>query len=330
MPVTAFPTVSPAELRRRSVANLLRMGHCAPTVMQTMLEASDTEAEWLVMLTAGLPGGIGNTGGECGGLTAPLILMGLRQGRDETEDGLPVVVDTGHDLLQRFTSARGTTRCRQIRGDARVPVRCIGVVRQAPEMCARCLSSRPERAIPPATRDAYRELYAHWRARGFHCADAVFTELDGAVVAPSELGDAVTAFMGGTLFTGATCGALTAGVMALGLAVGEIEDSRPRVMRMIAMMAVGGNAFADDVNAFNRVMNLGHELARWFEAEFGSTQCRALTRTDFASTADVRDYIKRDGTSECARIANGVARRVAEMLDNLEPAAPGLPPRAGR
>jgi hypothetical protein len=55
-------TVSTRTLRRRSMSNLLRMGHCAPTVMQTLLDASDSEAEWLVKLTAGLPGGIGNTG----------------------------------------------------------------------------------------------------------------------------------------------------------------------------------------------------------------------------------------------------------------------------
>ena len=28
---------------------------------------------------------------------------------------------------------------------------------------------------------------------------------------------------------------------------------------MIGMMAAGGDAFADDVNEFNRVMNLGHQ-----------------------------------------------------------------------
>jgi C_GCAxxG_C_C family probable redox protein len=313
MRVDAFPTVPAAELRKRSVANLLRMGHCAPTVMQTMLEASDTDAEWLVLLTAGLPGGIGNTGAECGGITAPLVLMGLRHGRDATVDGLPVVVDQGHDLLQRFTARCGTTQCRQILGDARVPLRCIGVVREAPAMCAQCIAASGEQTIRPDARQAYRELYAHWQQRGFHCADAVFAEHNVAD-APDELADAVTAFMGGTLFTGMTCSALTAGVMVLGLAFGEIEDSRRRVARMIAMMALGREAFADDVNAFNRTMNRGHELARWFEAQFGSTQCRALTGCDFATADGVRAYVEHDGTSDCARIAHLVAERVAEMV----------------
>ena len=283
MALEAFPTVRPAELRKRSVGNLLRMGHCAPTVMQTVVDASASEARWLVKLTAGLPGGIGNTRGECGGLTAPLVVIGLRHGRDETADGVPVAIEKGQDLLQRFEAAHGATQCRAILGDARLPLRCVGVVRQAPSMCAQCLAANGADPLPPPTRDAYRELYAHWQERGFHCADAVFAELGEAVGAPPELRNATTAFMGGTLFTGMTCSALTAGVMALGLALGQIEDSRPRVLRMLATMALGRDATADRLNAFNPLMNLGHKLAEWFRDEFGSTQCRALTGCDFAS-----------------------------------------------
>ena len=66
-----------------------------------------------------------------------------------------------------------------------------------------------------------------------------------------------------------TCSALTAGVMALGLALGEIENSHVRVARMLATMAMGGDGMVDGVNKFNRVMNLGHELSEWFEGEFG-------------------------------------------------------------
>ena len=170
-------TVPTRTLRRRSVSNLLRMGHCAPTVMQTLLDASDTEAEWLVKLTAGLPGGIGNTGAECGGVTAPLVLIGLRHARDAVHDGLPPVIDKGHDLLQRFAGCHGTTLCREIRGTDRLPLRCVGAVRQAPELCAQTLSSDCAHVIPAASRDAYRRLYAHFVEKEFHCAHAVVQQV---------------------------------------------------------------------------------------------------------------------------------------------------------
>ena len=314
MQLEAFPTVRPRALRRRSVGNLLRMGHCAPTVMKTVVDASATEETWPVRLMAGLPGGIGNTGGECGGLTAPLVVIGLRHRRDETTGGLPVAIDEGLDLVRRFEVAHGTTQCRAILGDARVPLRCVGVVRQAPSMCAQCLASAGREGLPPPTREAYRTLYAHWQARGFHCADAVFGELGQAVAAPPELRDARTAFLGGTLFAGMTCSALTAGVMALGLALGQIEDSRRRVLRMITTRALGGDAAADELNAFNPVMNLGHELAAWFEGEFGSRLCRDLTGCDFAKAEDVRDYIATDGTARCRELALSVAARVGGIV----------------
>jgi hypothetical protein len=84
---------------------------------------------------------------------------------------------------------------------------------------------------------------------------------------------------------------------------------------MIGTMAVGGNAFADELNAFNPVMNLGHELAAWFKGKFGTTQCRALTGCDFASPADVRDYIATDGTARCTELARRVAARVADLVE---------------
>lgn len=315
MALDAFPSLSPAPLRRRSVGNLLSMGHCAPAVMQTILDASGSDARWLVLLTAGLPGGIGNTGGECGGLMAPLVLLGLRHPRSETRDGLPVVVDLGRDLLERFTAAQHTSQCREIRGQARVPLRCIGVVRQAPQHCANCLDAVEPSLIAPEARAAFARLYAHWGEHRFHCADEVMAFLPLPPDVPAdEVRDGTTALMGGTLFTGGTCGALTAGVMSLGLALGEIEHSRARVARMIATMAIGGDAFADGMNAFNPIMNLGHELAEWFEARFGSTQCRALTGCDFAADEGVRVYIETGRTSTCQQMARAVAARTSEII----------------
>ena len=88
--------------RGQGFSNLLRMGHCAPTVMQTILDVSSTEKEWLVKLSAGMPGGIGNTGFECGAVTSPLALLGIHYGLREVDRGLPVIFDKGHALCRPF------------------------------------------------------------------------------------------------------------------------------------------------------------------------------------------------------------------------------------
>jgi hypothetical protein len=301
-------------LRYRGLANILRMGHCAPSIMQAVLDVSGTDGPWLVKLVAGLPGGISNTGNECGGITAPLVLLGLQYGQDQAVNGLPIVVYKGHDLIRRFVGCQGTTACREILGDARIPLRCIGVVRQAPVLLAESHAADCATALSPAQREAFGRLYAHWLDHEFHCAHAVFQHLERTIPVSAELLNATSGFLAGTVFTGMTCSALTAGTMALGLVLGEIENSHLRVLRMIGLMAVRGDAFADDVNAFNKTMNRGNRLAQWFTAEFGSTQCRAITQCDFFTDEGVQRYIDDNGTTRCRAMAQSVAVRVLSMI----------------
>jgi hypothetical protein len=173
--------------------------------MQAMLDVSETDAQWLVKLTAALPGGIANTGGECGGVTAPMVLLGLRYGQEEAVQGLPVVVYKGHDLLRRFMSCQGATACHEIRDDARVPVRCIGVIRQAPVLCAESMDADCSAAISAVQQEAFGRLYAHWREQEFHCAHAVFSHLGDAIPLTQELLNGSSGFMGGMVFAGMTC-----------------------------------------------------------------------------------------------------------------------------
>lgn len=306
-------------LRNRGLADILRMGHCAPSIMQAVLDVSGTDAQWPVKLVAGLPGGIGNTGNECGGITAPLVLLGLRYGQANAVQELPMVVYKGHDLLRRFVRCEGTTDCREILGDARIPLRCIGVVRQAPVLWAESSAADCSAALSPAQQDAFGRLYAHWLQQEFHCAHAVFRHLEHAIPVSEDVLDGTSGFLGGTLFTGRTCSALTAGILALGLARGEIENSHLRVLRMIGLMAVRGDAFADGVNAFNKTMNCGNRLAQWFTAEFGSTQCCAITQRDFSAVEGAQGYIADGGTARCRAIAQSVAQWV---LDTIRPTHP--------
>lgn len=301
--------------RNRSLLNLLKMGHCAPTVMQTILDLNDTEKEWLVKLAAGMPGGIGNTGFECGGLTSPLVLLGLRYGLGSPQQGLPLLFYKGHDYRQRFWAHHGTLCCNAILGNARFPRRCIGVICHTPELYAETITSDSLPAIPEAQREAYRQLYAYMSGNGFHCAHAVLQQVDALQPLSQELRAGTAAFIGGTIFMGMTCSALTAGVMALGLRLGEIENNPLRVARMLALMSLRGNAFADNINKFNRTMNMGNKLAHWFTNEFGSTQCRAITTCDFSCAAGVCQYQESNCIAKCKRIAEKVAHKVQQVIE---------------
>jgi len=303
--------------RARGLDNLLRMGHCAPAVMQTVLDINHAGQPSLVKLMAGMPGGIGSTGFECGGITSPLVILGLRHGLTEMHDGLPLIFDQGHAYWKRFYDKNGAAFCRDIQ-NPRFPIRCIQAVRHAPEQLAETLACDQCPAIPPEQRKAYCQLYAHMTQNNFHCAHAVFQQLGDSVPVNQELLDASSAFMGGTLFKGLTCSAYTAGVMAIGLKLGEIENSYLRVTRMLALMMSGGNAFKDNLNKFNRALNTGHRLSKWFRTEFGSTQCQAITQCDFSCAEGVDQYIASDGLTRCRKIAKRVAEQVQAILKEPE------------
>jgi C_GCAxxG_C_C family probable redox protein len=121
-------TKTKSAYRACGLDNLLRMGHCAPAVMKTVLDVNQTEREDLVKLVAGMPGGIGNTGFECGGITSPLVILGLRHGLKEMDGELPRIFDLGHDYYQRFTCENAASFCKAIQ-NPRLPVRCIHAVR---------------------------------------------------------------------------------------------------------------------------------------------------------------------------------------------------------
>jgi hypothetical protein len=146
----------------------------------------------------------------------------------------------------------------------------------------------------------------------------VFDHLQYKNVEHSELFDAVSAFIGGTLFMGMTCSAFAAGVMAVGLRSGEIENSPSRVIQMLFRMTFGGNAFDENINKFNRPMNTGYRMSKWFRQEFGSTQCREITGCNFSTRAGVSKYMESDRVTRCREIAKKVAESVQHIFTDLE------------
>jgi hypothetical protein len=158
-------------------------------------------------------------------------------------------------------------------------------------------------------------MYSHFSANKFHCAHAVLKHMSDTIPVTRELLDGTSGFIGGTAFKGLTCSAFSAGLMAVGLKLGEIEDSNLRVFRMLAIMIVGGNAFADHLNKFNRLMNIGHRMSKWFRQEFGNTLCREVTKCDFSSLGSVQSYIEKGSVTNCKIIAEKVARQAERIIN---------------
>jgi C_GCAxxG_C_C family probable redox protein len=299
-------------LQLKGLRNTLRRGHCAPAVMSTLVENAGFAGERWIKLTAGLPGGIGNFGSECGGVTASVLFLGMEYGDEILGENVPRIITVGEKYLDRFREVHGAINCREIRKPGSGVRPCLKAICDSPGMLMNLMKGTiVEEGGEKA--EAYRILLSSFLSCGFHCVRSVLEELSDIIEVDDDLLRASWGFLGGTLLQGMTCGALTAGVLAIGSKIGEIEDSYCRVLRMNVIMMTGGDMLQDDLNKFNRAVNVSHRLVLWFEREFGSIRCGDLVHTDFSRTREVAGFVRRR-LGRCREMARRVARQVRFML----------------
>lgn len=112
---------------------------------------------------------------------------------------------------------------------------------------------------------------------------------------------AASAFAGGIGSLGETCGALTGGIMAIGLAVGrdKLEDSTLS-------------------SRYQKAMELTRELHRRFKKEFGSVKCWSIQKTifgrHFGISAEPIEFIRAGGYEECPKVVKKAARIAGEII----------------
>lgn len=103
-----------------------------------------------------------------------------------------------------------------------------------------------------------------------------------------------TGLGGGILRTGSICGALISGVIALGTKYGRRS--------------------LEDEESVNRTMELGSELHRWFEREFGSTRCFDITKLDLRNPEVLKSFRSSPKHEECVKLAGKTASFVLELF----------------
>jgi len=104
-------------------------------------------------------------------------------------------------------------------------------------------------------------------------------------------------FAGGIGNTGAVCGALVGGVMAIGLKLGR----------------------ADTMEGMLQNLGVARELRSRFEAEMGEIGCRELTGLDLTAEEDVTQLMSSDTPQRVCFPAVGAAYRLTlEVLEETE------------
>ena len=133
---------------------------------------------------------------------------------------------------------------------------------------------------------------------GFNCAESVLKacqeiyQLPGAEVVPKV----ATGFGGGIGRKGSVCGALTGGIMALGLEMGRMDPK--------------------DAQARDRLYAISRGLYERFEREFGTVLCYNLTQCDL-TTPEGQKKAKELNLHKnlCSQFVQGMVKWVGEALE---------------
>ena len=133
---------------------------------------------------------------------------------------------------------------------------------------------------------------------GYNCAQSVFAALAPALGLHEKTALKISSTFGGGMNIGATCGALTGAMMALGLAAGFCDYS-PEAK--------------DEIGALNREL-----ILRW-QNRFGNLDCRDILQID--PTDPVQKQAARDAgimAERCPNCVSGAVQIVSEMLRELD------------
>ncbi len=135
-----------------------------------------------------------------------------------------------------------------------------------------------------------RELFE----TGYYCAESVLLAVTEEKGVQSELIPKIaTGFCSGIARTGRQCGALSGGIMSLGIFCGRSDT--------------GGKV--DDI--YEKVRNLIDS----FEAKFGSTTCKGLLGCDLGTDEGQITFIELGLIENCYKFTEEATRMAMEILD---------------
>jgi C_GCAxxG_C_C family probable redox protein len=158
-------------LGRRSFSNALRRGHCAPAILETLLPA-DRPCEPVLRLAGALPGGIGDSGAECGGVTAATLYLGLSLGGTDPSQ-IDQVIGIGQRYVERFRERNGSIDCRDIRDDRRGLMPCIRAIVTSPRLLTEAIGEWSRDRGPGAGGARPDAVLARMRPTRSRCAPPV-------------------------------------------------------------------------------------------------------------------------------------------------------------
>ncbi len=295
----------------KTINNVLRMGHCAPSIMQTLLDINNIQNKKMVLNAGAMAGGIAGADTECGALTAPLMFLGYSNNKiSEIPDKIELI-GKAQSYLKEFNAYNSSTVCHRIRNQGMSS--CRKAMYNFHEVYTGAISTPCH--LSDESRESWSLLLRTFKENKFHCAHNVLNSIKDKIPVTKEMLDSTSVFIGGIALLSRTCDALTAGVIALSSVTSKIEGSYSRVAAMNRLLRQRDNtAMNEEINNFNKAINYSDELGAWFRNEFGTISCHDIWSYDFSKLKDVESYVGGQCMKQCRYIADKVVNQLNLMI----------------
>jgi C_GCAxxG_C_C family probable redox protein len=130
---------------------------------------------------------------------------------------------------------------------------------------------------------------------GLFCAESVLQAIAERLGIQSELIPRIaTGFCSGISRTGGMCGAVSGGIMGIGLVAGRNSPNEP----------------------LEPAYTLAQKLISAFEEQYGSVNCRQLIGCDLATESGQRYFMENNLMEHCLQYAEGATRLAISLIDD--------------
>jgi len=141
------------------------------------------------------------------------------------------------------------------------------------------------------------ERVKHRFESGYACSESIFTAFSEEEGFSSDTAQLILSLFGGGICRqGKTCGIVTGSLAVLAQRYSHISPAAYEIR--------------------SRARTIGDDFIKWFEQEFGSTECRVLTCLDFTQPDEYSRFQKENVKEQvCMPIIRAAARRLVEIRD---------------
>jgi hypothetical protein len=319
-------------LRQRARLNLLRAQNCAHATLLSMEDVFCNRDPVLMRAATNLEGGVVGCGETCGVVSAGVLAIGgllSTAGYQSPRAREQAIQRVAASYKSWFEGRFGTSLCRErvqvdfstARGLLRylIPgdrlLRCLEHI----GLAAGFLTERLREELSAANkRESAREEKGEQAGGGPGEPHCTFTVLK--MVYPEQIGFtdslrwATTGLAGGIALTGAVCGALLGGILAIGLKYGYDARVTSRAALTAAFIRGHWNLLRHrhpgppprEAFATSRF------LAERFQRQFGSMRCEEISSRSFASAEDLRSFL--ESSLQCGEVLSWCGEQARRLV----------------